>query len=209
MSISFYLGLIWKRDKEVDNKASSCNTMESLLNYFQEAMRKTQEEFRRELTALREFIGNTADTRPNSATLGLNVQSSGSQSYSSTYATSIMNIKLKDFKISFSGEFSVSDFLFKLDTLVARSQCSQEHVMSNLHIFLTVKAETFSWDYINQHQRATYQMLKTSLPKDFGSSESCHEILLKLSTRRQIPRECYDDYHSLVTRLNRRLTNPL
>ena len=56
-----------------------------------------------------------------------------------------------DWKVSYSGEGSVADFLFKLDTLSQRSQCPQDYVLSNFHIFLTNKAETWYWDYIRQN----------------------------------------------------------
>ena len=51
--------------------------------------------------------------------------------------------------------------------------------------------------------------MRNALIKEFGHLESDHEVLLKISLRKQQFKETYDDFHSSVVAMNSRLQNPL
>lgn len=192
---------------EGSRQPPNVNNIENLMAYFQEVIRTTQDNFRSEFNALRESVGLAQNDRWNSATKG--IRTPGSQVNSFSNVSSNSHFKLKDWKISYNGEGDVNDFLFKIDTLTERSQCPHDHLMSNFHLFLTGKAETFYSDFIRLNQRANYATLREALSKEFDKLESDHEILLKISTRRQLPKERYDDFHSYIVHLNLRLSNPM
>lgn len=117
--------------------------------------------------------------------------------------------KLKDCNVSFSGEGSVSEFLFKLDTLIARSKCPMDHLLANFQMFLTNKSEPGYWTYTIQNPTATYTQLKTALTKQFGYLESDNEIRVRISTRKQHLKESYDDSHTNIIRKNERVRDPI
>lgn len=195
------------------NGEQAQSTYDALMHHFQETMRRTQEEFRQEFVALRESISQSRETRENGAPLGpVNTQGQTSGLPSNAFScgpTAVHYTKLKDWKVSFSGEGSVSDFLFKVEVLRRRSQYSSEYIMSNFPIFLTDKADTWYWAYIKRNPEATYEDLKTALNEEFGTLETDSEILLKISTRKQLAKENYDDFHSFIVNLNLRLRSPM
>ena len=178
------------------------------MQYFQETLRNTQEEFRREFSAIKSTIDLSRNNRSDSVPPVTRSTSSQNNSFSNA-PSAYISVKLKDWKVSYNGEGSVSDFLFKLDTLSQRSQCPQDYVLANFHLFLSNKAETWYWDYIKQNPNDNYISLKEALLKEFDTLETDQEILLKISTRRQYSKETYDDFHSSITRLNLRLRNPM
>lgn len=185
------------------------NSMETLMSYLQEAMRTTRDEFRRELSAIRETLGQPRNDRSSPVAGSLNDRQPNSQVNSFSNASSTFSVKLKDWKVVYNGEGNVNDFLFKIDTLTERSQCPLDHLMANFHMFLSQKAEIWYWMFIKQNPRVTYPILKTALIKEFGTLETENEILLKISTRRQLSKENYDDFHSSIVQMNLKLRTPM
>ncbi|KAI8121827.1 hypothetical protein CVS40_7193 [Lucilia cuprina] len=180
--------------------------METLINYVRDAMRNTQEEFRREIDEIRRNLGPSRENRGTHESPGINSQTSNVNSNTSSAS---FFIKLKDWNVSFSGDEDVSDYLFKVDTLTERSQCPYDYVMANFHIFLKGKAETWFWMYIKQNPRATYPLLKRAITKQFGTLEGDLDILMKISARKHHLKESYDDFYSSLVRMNLKLEQPM
>lgn len=190
------------------NSNSNVNSLELLVVRLQQSMAASQNEFMREIRSLRDSI---SQPRPGTSSSFVGEEgNSGNRPQSvpnSIFETSTP--KLKDWNVSYSGDGNVSDFLFKIDTLRERSQCPTEYLMDGFQTFLTDRAETWYWMYIKQYPRATYSQLKTALTREFGTLESDHEVILRISTRRQHSKESYDDFHSTIVQMNQRLRSPM
>ncbi|XP_046806055.1 uncharacterized protein LOC124419698 [Lucilia cuprina] len=198
---------------------SSGSSLDSLMALMEQTMLNTREEFRRELNAIRDSISQIGGTNtsnrppefipfiPNINTPSVNTNQTGPSL--GNYSVNENNVKLEKWKISFDGTGSVSDFLFKVETLANRSKCSDEHLMSNFHILLDGKAEQWYWLFTKQNRNVTYPLLRHALTKEFGHIESDHEVILKISLRKQSFKECYDDFHSSIVSMNLRFQNPL
>ncbi|KAI8114969.1 hypothetical protein CVS40_12746 [Lucilia cuprina] len=201
---------------------NSASSLDSLIALMQQTMRNTQEEFRKELTSIRASIAQigsvptsnvnrqpeffTNFTESNTPVSNSNRPSDNQSRYS---ANSETNIKLEKWKITYNGSGSVSDFLFKVETLCARSRCPDDHLLSNFHVLLEGKAEEWYWLFTKQNRNVTYPLLRQALTKEFGHLESDHDVLLKISLRKQQFKESYDDFHSVIVSMNLRLQNPL
>lgn len=116
---------------------------------------------------------------------------------------------MKEWQISYDGSGSVSDFLFKVETLCERTQCSYRHLEANFHVLLNGKAADWFWLFTKQNRNAKYHKLKNALIKEFGSLESDHDVILKISLRKQNYKESNDDFHSSIISMNSRLKNPI
>lgn len=196
----------------------------------QQSMRNTQEEFRRELTSIRASIaqiGNIPNTTTNSQPEQLPKLTESNTAFSNRHRTSDdndnnsnnnnsrlytnfdTNVKIEKWKITYDGSGSISDFLFKVETLCARTRCSDEHLLSNFHVLLEGKAQQWYWLFTKQNRNVTFQTLRHAITKEFGKLETDHEILLKLSSRKQQIKESYDDFHTAIVTENLRLQTPL
>lgn len=194
------------------------SSLDSLITLMEQSMRNTREEFRKELSSIRDSISrigisNQPNTfKPQDFLNNHNPSDipppSGNRS-SNTQVNTENNIKLEKWKISYDGVGSVSDFLFKVETLCARTKCSDEHLLSNFHVLLEGKAENWYWLFTRQNSNITFPMLRHALKKQFGHLESDHDILLKMSSRKQQLKESYDDFHTAIISMNTRLLNPL
>ncbi|TMW47671.1 hypothetical protein DOY81_007251, partial [Sarcophaga bullata] len=56
---------------------------------------------------------------------------------------------------------------------------------------------------MKQTREVSYSILKLALTRKFGVPESEHDVILKLSLRRQHYKESCDDFHSSVLAMNR------
>ncbi|XP_036339322.1 uncharacterized protein LOC118748755 isoform X2 [Rhagoletis pomonella] len=124
------------------------------------------------------------------------------------FTTNIV-IKPQDWKVSYDGTGSVSDFLFKLNTLCERTQCTDEQLMASFHLFLSGRAEEWYWLFTKQNPDATYLFLCYSIKREFGTLKSDHEIIMEISMRRQKANESYDTFHTDILALNARLKEPM
>lgn len=170
------------------------------------------QEFRSELNALKSTISNQkfSQTDHPTVTNDNSTRSSVIPPLNSFVSTINQNkIDLEKWKITFDGTGNVSDFLFKIDTLCKRTQCPHEHLMANFQIFLHGKAEKWYWEFIKQHNDPTYSLLEYSLKQEFGSSETDHDILLRIHMRKQQPKEAYDDFHSSIISMSARMQEPI
>lgn len=185
----------------------------------EQTMHNTREEFRRELSTIRDSIsqiGNASNGGSQGHPINQlqNVYSNApnynlNRSPEVNTAVSDSHIKLEKWKISYDGTGSVSDFLFKVETLSSRSRCSNEHLLSNFHVLLAGKAEQWYWLFMKQNRDITYPIIKYALTKEFGFLESEHDILLKISLRKQQHKESYDDLHTILISMNSRMRSPL
>lgn len=114
-------------------------------------------------------------------------------------------VDFEKWKINFNGTGNVVDFLFNIDTLVDRTQCSFEQLEDNFQTFLSVDAERWYWEFIKRHNDPPYRLLKKALLKEFASSESDDDILYQMNSRKQSPRVSYDDFHSAILAMNSRM----
>ncbi|GBP06340.1 Transposon Tf2-6 polyprotein [Eumeta japonica] len=187
------------------NMASSLDTLFALI---EQTMKNTQEEFRRELSSVKQSIAQMNITPGFS---NQNVPFRGAPEATSREHLSIEpNVKLEKWKISYGGNGSVSDFLFKVETLCMRTGCTDSHLLANFHVLLTGRAEEWYWMYLKRNrEEISFPSLRHALTKEFGHLESDHEILLKISLRKQQQKETYDDFHSSIVTMNLRLRNPL
>ena len=138
-----------------NDNMNSNTSFDSLIALMEQTMRNTREEFRRELSSIRDSISQigsvnqSTTSRPNfqqnfpSYTTPISNSNRSSNNQTDSYLNVDSNVKLEQWKVSFDGLGSVSDFLFKVETLSSRSKCSDEHLFSNFHVLLEGKAE--SW----------------------------------------------------------------
>ena len=188
-----------------NNMNTTTNTpFDSLIALMEQSMRNTREEFRKELSSIRDSISqigsaNQSNTfRPSEIVNNFpnsNTAKSNSNRFSNNQSDLSVgnNVKLEKWKISYDGIGSVSDFIFKVETLCSRTKCSDEHLLSNFHVLLEGKAERWYWLFTRQTRNVTYPLLRHALTKEFGHLESDHDILLKMSNRKQQHKESYDD----------------
>ncbi|KAI8116854.1 hypothetical protein CVS40_11144 [Lucilia cuprina] len=204
---------------ELNVNAPSSNTatpFDTLITLMEQTMQNTREEFRRELSSIRDSISQIGNASNSSSqrqpfsppnTSHSNAPNFNRPDVSTGYSDS--NIKLEKWKICYDGTGSVSDFLFKVETLSRRTRCSDEHLLSNFHVLLEGKAEQWYWLFMKQNHNVTYSVIRYALTKEFGYLESEHDILLKISLRKQLHKESYDDFHTAIVSMNSRLQSPL
>ncbi|KAI8116061.1 hypothetical protein CVS40_11803 [Lucilia cuprina] len=212
------------------NNNSNIFSMDALITIMQQTIQTTKEEFMKELATVRENISqigsrnNSLDHNISSANRAngstptrhqipqsafsnvFHMNSSNAPDASSTLDN---NVRLEKWKITYDGNSSVSDFIFKVETLTARSRCSENHLLYNFHVLLEGKAEKWYWLYTKQNSNVSYVSLRQAIIKEFGHLESDHDILLKITTRKQQMKESYDDFHTNIISMNARLRNPM
>lgn len=192
---------------EVDpNSLQNILNIDSLLSSLKQTILDSQAEFRSEINSLRDTISHISNERSQNA--GSTV--SGSHTTPSNFSTNVRKPPdLKDWKVNFDGTGSVSDFLFKLETLSQRNQCNTDFLLSNFQIFLSGKAETWYWLFVKQNKDYTYPYLCYAITKEFGNLESDHEVLMRISLRKQHAKESYDEFHASLVGMNLRMQDPI
>lgn len=153
---------------------------------------------------------NQAGTRPienvhNSSTF----HNQSHVSESSRGSSSSITTRIDKWGISYDGSQEVSDFLFQVDTLKGRWNCSDDQVVGSFHTLLKGKADKWFWSYLRQNPRAKYGDLKIALTKQFGKMENDCDRMVKLVQRRQLPKESFDDFFAEMVSMNSRLSQPL
>lgn len=96
-----------------------------------------------------------------------------------------------------------------METLCKRSKCSDEHLLSNFHVLLDGKAEQWYWLFTKQNREVTYPLLRSAITNEFGHLQSDHDVLLKISSRKQQYKENFVDFYTSIVSMNLRLQNPL
>lgn len=182
--------------------------IDSLLESLQQTIQASQVEFRAEINALKETISSLSSSRSHNVSSTI----SGNSHVNPTNTANHVNnngVKIKDWKLSYDGTTSVSDFLFKVDTLCERNQCTDDFILSNFPMFLSGKADTWYWQFIKQNPNYNYTFLRYALTKEFGQLESDHEIMMRISLRKQHAKETYDEFHSSLVSMNLRMRDPI
>lgn len=113
------------------------------------SIRETHLNFSAELSSLRATVSTLTQStsssreRANPVAEGDQVSSDPTQNLNTARDTSVRRSKidLEKWKIHFDGSGNVTDFLFKIDTLVDRTQCTFEQLEANFQIFLSGNAE--------------------------------------------------------------------
>lgn len=194
------------------NITSAPTDISQIIDMLQRTIIPSQDEFRREITSIKGTI-DTMCINSNQHILNSEHRNDRSDilnnSMNNNNYMANLPVHFKEWKVIFDGVGSVSDFLFKLDTLCIRNKCSHQQLMDNFHIFLTGRAETWYWFFIKQNPSASYPFLKFSITKEFGTLEKDHDIVIKISLKKQSPRESYDEFHSSIVAMNSRLGNPM
>ncbi|KAI8118204.1 hypothetical protein CVS40_10057 [Lucilia cuprina] len=118
-------------------------------------------------------------------------------------------VRLDKWNIMYDGSDDVNDFLFKIDTLKNRFNCSDKYISSNFHTLLRGKADTWFWSFLKQHPNSKYEEIKFALTKQCGKIENDCDKIVRMIERRQMPKESFDDYFSEMVALNNRLSQPM
>ena len=196
------------------NEASSINVRE-LNTMIQDAVRTSQDRLNQQMINMSQTINNLSQMMLDKETTNQTAPNTTNRQSFAEYVppprTQFPNstpVKLQDWKINFDGNGSVSDFLFKLDTLQDRTICSNDHLLANFHIFLTGKAHDWYWLFTRQNPKAPYAMLKYAIKRQFGGLQSDHEVMLKISTKRQ-KSESFSDFLTEILSMNSRLSKPI
>ena len=207
------------------NPSGSANSfsMTDLVAIMQQTVQATKDEFIKELASVRESVSQIgsrnnslnlnnsglAGNRPNDSTPNRQPNLVNTNSQSNNFSQYDSNVKLEKWKIIYDGNGSVSDFLFKVETLSRRSKCSEEQLLNNFHVLLEGKAETWYWWYMKNNRNVIFPSLRQAITREFGHLESDHDILMKITMRKQQMKESYDDFHTAVVSMNSRLRNPM
>lgn len=189
------------------------DTLMTLLN----SIRETQSTFATDLSSLRATISNltqqseSAPNRP-APTADFNHNFSNLPQHSnSTHAPGVRRekIDLEKWKVHFDGTGSVTDFLFKIDTLIDRTRCTFEQLEANFQIFLGGKAEQWYWKFVKSNNDPPYSLIKRGILKEFATFESDDDLLMQINSRKQNRKENYEDFHSAILALNSKMTESL
>ncbi|XP_017465482.1 PREDICTED: uncharacterized protein LOC108358588 [Rhagoletis zephyria] len=190
---------------------------DSWVGVLHQLLRTSQEEMRAEMRTMRENMNalsavvtasQTAPSGPRDfASIGRN-STQATLNNRPNFTTNIV-MKPQDWKVSYDGTGSVSDFLFKLNTLYERTQCTDELLMASFHLFLSGRAEEWYWLFTKQNPDVTYPFLCYSIKREFGTLKSDHEIMMEISMRRQKANESYDMFHTDILALTARLREPM
>lgn len=148
-------------------------------------------------------VGGNANQRNDDSFHDRSMNSGTSRSSSST------SMKIDKWNISYDGSQDISEFLFKVDTLKARWNYTDEQVNASFHTFLKGKAETWFWSYLKQYPNSRYADLKLAIKKQFGRVENDCDKLVKIIERRQMPKESFDDFFTEMMAMNARLSQPM
>ena len=118
---------------------------------------------------------------------------------------------IEKWKICYNGVGSVHDFIFKVETLKERSQCSWSHLLSFFHLLLEDKAKRWFWLFSKQrqNQNISYESFKESLIREFSHVENDHDKLVRMLERRQGQKEAFDDFFTALVTMNSRLKEPM
>ena len=124
-------------------------TVNEFMNILQTTLKSSQDEFRKELQIITDSVSNlniAVQSLEANGRRNINAPADHSRetahSTSSTYLDSSNNVKLKDWNVKYDGSGSVSDLIFKIETLKLRTQCADEHLLANFNIFLAGRAES-------------------------------------------------------------------
>lgn len=205
------------------SNSSNAFSMNDLIAIMQQTVQATKDEFIKELASVRESVSQIGSrnnslnlnnsglpgNRPNDSTPDRHPNLLNSNSQTNNYSAFDSNVKLEKWKIIYDGNGSVSDFLFKVETLSKRSKCSEEHLLNNFHVLLEGKAETWYWWYMKNNRNVIFPSLRQAITREFGHLESDHDILIKITMRKQQMKESYDDFHTAMVSMNSRLRNPM
>lgn len=191
------------------------NSMQTLIEEFRRTVGSYQQEMRSELNAMKQTLSGVIAHQETSTCPSppfsnpVTDQSSNFRPNNNEHNTTNIHVDLEKWKLHFDGSDSVSEFLFKVDTLRERSRCSETHLMANFHVFLSGKADSWFWRFVKQHPESSFSNLKQSLKNEFGSLETDHEVLLRISSRKQQAKESYDDFHDKIVAMNCRMKEPI
>ena len=86
-----------------------------------------------------------------------------------------------------------------------RTQCDPNHVLINFQIFLSDKAEQWYWEFVRKERQINFPTIKYAITREFGKLESDHEVLMRISNRKQAPKESFDDFYSAIMSMNLRM----
>lgn len=131
------------------------------------------------------------------------------QSTSSANSSNFNSVRIDKWNINYDGTQDVHDFLFKVDTLRQRYNCTEGEVVANFHLFLKGKADTWFWFYLKKFPNTTYGQLSEAIVRKFSTVEDDNDRFVQMVERHQKPKECFEDYFTDIVNMNSRLSDPL
>ena len=199
----------------VDGETTHHTTVNEFMHILQTTLKSSQDEFRKELQTITNSVSNLSiavhslETNDRRNTGASSEQSRQTFQNTSSTIVDVNQVKIKDWNVKYDGSGSVSDFIFKIETLKTRTQCADEHLLANFHIFLAGKAESWYWLFLRQNRNVRFEILKAALTREFGKLETDTDIKIKISLKKQTLKESYDEFHSTIVAMNARLRDPL
>lgn len=214
-SIGPIMNLAPRNDKTSNQGAGeqemSLNSLLSVLT----SIRDDQRSLSAELGSLKATVADLSQRPPDSnMAAGPSNQSNQEptdpiQAFLASQSTNRQKLDLEKWKINFDGSGNVDDFIFKLDTLVERTRCTHEQLESRFQIFLSGKAEKWYWEFVKRNNDPPYRLIKNGLLQEFAVVETDDQLLLQLNSRKQQPRESYDDFHTALLAISYKMKEPM
>lgn len=140
---------------------------------------------------------------------GSNMEPNLNLSTSSANSGNFSSVRIDKWNITYDGTKDVHDFLFKIDTLRRRYNCTEDEVVANFHLFLKGKADAWFWFYLKKSPNTTYSQLCDAIVRKFLTVEDDCDLFVKMIERHQRSKECFEDYFTDILNMNSRLTDPL
>lgn len=195
----------------IENSTGNDNMDSNTLLTVLQNIRETQANFTSELSSLRQSVSTLSQNSANPSMPPPVINDNHNSAHAGHSAVSERRDKIdfEKWKVTFDGTGNVSDFLFKIDTLVERTRCSVDQLQDNFQIFLKGRAETWYWQYIAKNNDPPYRLIKRGLKNEFATFDTDDDILLQINLRKQHPKESYDDFHSAILSLNSRMSESL
>lgn len=106
------------------------------------------------------------------------------------------------------GGISVSDFIFRIETLRERQNLSWSHICNNFHLLLSEKADEWYWLYLGRNGSASWTDLKSAIIREFKHRDSDFEILKSIMDYKQT-NESFDEFFFKIIKMNGQMDQPL
>ena len=173
----------------VGGETTHHTTVDEFMHMLQTALKSSQDEFRKELKIISNSVSNlntAVQSMENNERRNINTTPEQSrQSLQNSTSNFPDNLNQGKKNVKYDGIGSVSDFIFKIETLKIRTQCADEHLLANFHIFLSGKAESWYWIFLRQNRKSSFEYLKAALTREFGKLETDTDIKIKISLKKQ------------------------
>lgn len=118
-------------------------------------------------------------------------------------------VPIHKWKVKYNGDGSVSQFLFKVNSLRKKNLYDEEEVFNNFDMLLEGRAETFYWRFISVNPNARYTAFVRAFSTEFGSGEKDCMVMANLAQKRQGINESFTDFLESMRSLLDRMEQPI